>query len=152
MNRQAPPAMVKKLPMIILLISSGSRRLTLHHFQNSATATSIEKLRIASSVISQLDGMVYCHELQVEVLVAPDEVGVEDFLIGQQRNRENRDQDAKREDAQPVLAVEVPGQVEIERAHHDDGGDRADQPVGEQDSREISSQATTRAAMPTRPR
>ena len=44
--------------MIILVISSGSRRLRLHHFQKAATATSIEKLRIASSVISQLDGNV----------------------------------------------------------------------------------------------
>ena len=58
MNRQAPPAMVNRLPMIILLISSGSRALGLHHFQKAATATSIEKLRIASSVISQLDGKV----------------------------------------------------------------------------------------------
>ena len=58
MNRHAPPAIVKKLPMIILLISSGSRWLRLHHFQKAATATSIEKLRIASSVISQLLGSV----------------------------------------------------------------------------------------------
>ena len=44
--------------MTILLISSGSRCLRLHHFQNAATATSIEKLSVASSVISQLDGIV----------------------------------------------------------------------------------------------
>ena len=44
MNRQRPPAMVNRLPMIILVISSGSRRLRLHHFQKAATATSIEKL------------------------------------------------------------------------------------------------------------
>ena len=58
MNRQAPPAMVKKLPMIILLISSGSRCLSAPPLPEGATATSIEKLKIASSVISQLDGML----------------------------------------------------------------------------------------------
>ena len=54
MNRHSAPAMVKTLPMIILLISSGSRRLVPHHFQKAATATSMEKLNAASSVISQL--------------------------------------------------------------------------------------------------
>jgi len=45
---------VKALPMMILVISSGSRRLVPHHFQKAATATSIEKLTAASTVISQL--------------------------------------------------------------------------------------------------
>ena len=66
MNRHRPPAMVNTLPMIILLISSGSRCLRLHHFQKAATATSIEKLSAASSVISQLDRHGCSHELRLK--------------------------------------------------------------------------------------
>ena len=58
MYRHRPPAMVKKLPMIILPSSSGSRRLVPYHLQKAATATSIEKLNAASIVISQLVGSV----------------------------------------------------------------------------------------------
>jgi hypothetical protein len=50
--------MVKTLPMIILPSSSGSRHFVPYHLKNAATATSIEKLRVASMVIIQLVGSV----------------------------------------------------------------------------------------------
>src|SRR5258708_18158222 len=54
MNKDNAPAIVKTLPMIIFVISSGSVQRVPHHFQKAATATSIAKLTVASTVISQL--------------------------------------------------------------------------------------------------
>ena len=76
------------------------------------------------------------HERQVELLVAPDEVGVEDLLVGQERDRHHRDQDAEREHPEVVLAIEIPGQVEIECADQHQGADRSDDPGREQEARD----------------
>src|SRR5262252_444597 len=40
------------------------------------------------------------------MLVAPDEIGVEDLLVGEERDSEDRDEDDEVKDAQPVLARE----------------------------------------------
>ena len=45
-------------------------------------------------------------ERQLEMLVAPDEIGVEDFLVGQQRNAENGDEDDQRDHPAPLFTVE----------------------------------------------
>ena len=102
MNSDRPPAMVKTLPMIILLISSGSRCLRLHHFQKAATAISMETLTTASTVISQL--LVLLSSVRSKCWSPQVEVSVEDFLIGEQRDRQHRDQDDEVKDAQPVTA------------------------------------------------
>ena len=109
--------MVKKLPMIILPSSSGSRRLMPHHLKNAATATSIEKLRAASSVISQLVGRVVAEERQLEMLVRPDQIGVENFLVGEQRDRHRRDQEAERQAPASFARLKAARQKEIERDH-----------------------------------
>ena len=47
-------------------------------------------------VIIQLVGSVRAEEGQLEMLVGPDQVGVEDLLVGQQRHRHDRDQQRSR--------------------------------------------------------
>src|SRR3546814_19825471 len=42
-------------------------------------------------------------EGELEMLVGPAEIGVEDFLVGEQRNREHGHEDDTRGEAQPVL-------------------------------------------------
>ncbi len=76
------------------------------------------------------------HEPQVEMLVSPDEVGVENLLVGQQRNGHHGDEDAEREHPRLVLATEIPRQEQVERRHQHDRGDRSHQPRREQDSRD----------------
>jgi len=41
---------------------------------------------------------------QVELLVAPDKIGIEDLLVREQRHGEHRDQDDQVDDAHPILA------------------------------------------------
>ena len=74
-----------------------------HHFQKTATATSIEKLTAASTVISQV--LVLLSQTQVELLVAPDEVGVEDLLVGERSEIAGaRDQNQQIEDRRSPVA------------------------------------------------
>src|SRR5438045_2822765 len=52
-------------------------------------------------------GQGRAHDTQVELLITPDEIGVENLLVGQQRDRHHRDQDTKSKDAESVSAIEI---------------------------------------------
>src|SRR3546814_10662584 len=65
-------------------------------------------------------------EGELEMLVGPDAIGVEDFLIGEQRNREHRDERENRENAKEVGFIHAhhPRGYEIEHGRDADAVDR----------------------------
>jgi hypothetical protein len=135
-NRQRPPAMVKTLPNDDLGVFVGFAPLEAPPFpeqsdryQHRKTERGVERDQPA-----RRHGVL--HELQVEALVAPDEVSVENFLIGQERDRHHRDQDAQRQHAKLVLLSQISGQEPVERANHDGCRQGSDDPVRKQDSRD----------------
>ena len=60
---------------------------------------------MASSVISQVVGSWVPKKVQFERAVAPQQIGIEDLLIGQQADREHRDQQDGDAERDPVVAA-----------------------------------------------
>ena len=52
-------------------------------------------------------GQFFAHEDEVELLVAPDEVGVEDLVVRHNRDGQDRDEQDERDDGAPVAAGEL---------------------------------------------
>jgi hypothetical protein len=46
------------------------------------------------------------HEVEIKLLVAPDEVGVEDLIVRHNRDRQHRDEEEERDDGAPIAPGE----------------------------------------------
>ena len=51
-------------------------------------------------------GQLFAQEDEIELLVAPDEIGVEDLIVRDDRDREHRDEEDERNDGAPVAPGE----------------------------------------------
>ena len=100
------PSALIATPMTILVISSGSFQRRPYQRQKAITPIIVTALTNASSDTSQVIGMLKPKNTVWNALLAPHQIGVENLLIADDRNRQHRQQRHQQDHGLPVARCE----------------------------------------------